>query len=88
MVTLIRSDSEQYSCDFGLCDLKEVANNIKSIPQNWINEDGVSLNFQYLKYALPLVQGELPITYENGVPKFVHIDKYRIGKKLAPYLIE
>ncbi len=88
MVTLVRSDSDQYGCDTGLCDLEEVANNVKNIPQNWINEDGISLNFQYFKYALPLVQGELPITYENGVPKFVHLDKYRVDKKLAPYTID
>ena len=87
-VTLQRSDSDHYSCETGLCDLEEVANNVKTIPQNWINEDGVSLNFQYFKYALPLVQGELEIPFENGVPKFVHLGKFRVERKLPPYTVE
>jgi hypothetical protein len=32
---------------------------VKKLPADWINEDGVSMNFQFLRYAQPLVQDEV-----------------------------
>ncbi len=31
---------------------------------------GVSMNFQFFRYALPLIQGEVPVVYDNGLPAF------------------
>ncbi len=88
MVTLIRGDGDQYSCETGLCDLEDVANGVKMVPVSWINDDGVSLNYQFTKYALPLISGEMNIPYENGVPKFVHLDKIRVRRLLDPHVFE
>ncbi len=88
MVTLIRGDGDQYSCETGLCDLEDVANGVKMIPATWINDDGVSLNYQFTKYALPLTFGEMDIPYENGVPKFVQLNKIRVDKMLDPHVLE
>ncbi len=88
MVTLIRGDGDQYSCETGLCDLEDVANGVKMVPVNWINDDGVSLNFQFTKYALPLITGEAEVPYENGVPKFVHLNKIRVDKMLDSHVFE
>lgn len=85
MITLVRGDSDPYTCDTGLADLDEIANGVKTVPVDWINEDGVSLNYQFVKYALPLIQGEVQPPYENGVPKYVALEKFRVGKKLEPY---
>ena len=59
MVTLIRGEADQYVCETGLTDLHEVANGVKTLPTDWINEDGTSMSFQFVKYALPLIQGEV-----------------------------
>jgi len=38
-----------------------------------------------LRYAQPLIQGEIAMPYDTGLPAFAHLDKVRIDKLLAPY---
>lgn len=87
MVTLIRGDSDFYTCDTGLTPLSDIANGVKPLPESWINEDGVSMNYQYVKYALPLIQGEVEVPYENGIPKFCELTKVRVTRELDPYAL-
>jgi 6-phosphofructokinase 1 len=88
MVTLLRSDGENYKCETGLADLSEVANGIKKLPESWINEDGVSMNFNFYKYALPLIQGEVQVPYENGVPAFTKLKMVKVARKLDVHTME
>ncbi len=85
MVTLLRGDKEAYSCETGLTPLSEVANSIKKLPREWINEDGTSMNFQFLRYAQPLIQGEVVLPHEGGVPVFARLEKVRVDKVLPAY---
>jgi 6-phosphofructokinase 1 len=85
MITLVRGDSDHYTCETGLAPLADIANSVKKLPKEWVNEDGVSMNFQFLRYAQPLIQGEIAMPYDNGLPAFAHLDKVRIDKLLAPY---
>ncbi|MBS0664695.1 MAG: 6-phosphofructokinase [Verrucomicrobia bacterium] len=86
LVTLVRGDTDTYTCETGLVALAEVANNVKKLPREWINEDGVSMNFQFIRYAQPLIQGEVAVPHENGVPVFARLDKVRVDKTLPAYL--
>lgn len=88
MVTLLRGEADQYACETGLADLHEVANGVKSLPAEWINEDGTSMNYQFIKYASPLIQGEVEVPYENGLPKFAQLSKSRIFRLLEPFQSE
>jgi len=85
MVVLVRGDTEHYTCETGLAPLSEIANGVKKLPREWINEDNVSMNFQFFRYALPLIQGEVPVPYDNGLPAFARLEKHRIEKTLPPY---
>ena len=85
MVVLVRGESDHYTCETGLTALSEIANGVKKLPREWINEDGVSMNFQFFRYALPLIQGEVPVPYENGLPNFARLEKHSIDKSLPPY---
>ena len=85
MVTLIRGDAEHYTVETSLAPLSEIANGIKKLPREWINEDGVSMNFQFLRYAQPLVTGEVAVPYDTGVPVFARLDKVRVDKTLPAY---
>jgi 6-phosphofructokinase 1 len=85
MVTLLRGDGEQYTTETGLAPLAEVANSVKKLPREWINEDGVSMNFQFLRYAQPLIQGEVAVPHDAGVPVFARLEKVRIDKSLPAY---
>jgi 6-phosphofructokinase 1 len=85
MVTLLRGDKDIYSCETGLAPLADVANSIKKLPREWINEDGTSMNFQFLRYAQPLIQGEVVVPRDNGVPSFARLDRVRVDKVLPAY---
>ena len=85
MVTLVRGETEHYTVETGLAPLSDIANGIKKLPREWINEDMVSMNFQFLRYAQPLIQGEVTVPYENGVPTYARLDKVRVEKVLPAY---
>ncbi len=84
-VILVRGDTDQYSCETALVPLSEIANGVKALPKEWINEDGVSMSFQFHRYALPLIQGEVQVPFENGLPAFVRLDKVSVDKLLPAY---
>lgn len=88
MITLIRGDSETYTCETGLTDLSEIANGVKSLPASWINEDGVSLSYQFVKYAAPLIQGEVKVPHDAGLPVFAKLGKVRVEQVLPGYETE
>ena len=85
MVTLVRGETDHYTCETGLAPLSEIASAVKKLPREWINEDGVSMNFQFLRYAQPLIQGEIVLPYDNGVPIYARLDKVRVDKVLPAY---
>lgn len=85
MVTLLRGDTDHYSVETGLAPLSDIANGVKKLPREWINEDGVSMNFQFVRYAQPLIQGETVIPYENGLPLFAKLEKVRVDRLLGAY---
>ena len=88
MVTLVRGDGETYTCETGLTPLAEIANGVKKLPESWINEDGVSMNFNFYKYALPLIQGEVKVPFENGVPVLAKLKMVKIPRKLGAHSFE
>ena len=88
MVTLLRAESDTYACETGLAPLAEIANGVKKLPEGWINEDGVSMSYQFYKYALPLIQGEVQVPYENGVPVLATLKCEKVQRQLAPHVFE
>ena len=85
MVTLVRGETEHYTVETGLAPLSEIANGTKTLPREWINEDLVSMNFQFLRYAQPLIQGEVTLPYDTGVAVYARLDKVRVDKVLPAY---
>jgi ATP-dependent phosphofructokinase / diphosphate-dependent phosphofructokinase len=85
MITLVRGDTDHYTSETGLAPLADVANSVKKLPREWINEDGISMNHQFLRYAQPLIQGEVSVPHDTGVPLFARLDRVRIDKQLPGY---
>ena len=85
MVTLQRGDTDHYTVETGLAPLSEIANGVKKLPREWINEDGVSMNQQFIRYATPLIQGETQVAYEHGLPAFAKLEKVVVDKVLPGY---
>lgn len=88
MVTLLRGEGDNYSCETGLADLAEIANGVKKLPQDWINDDGVSMSYNFYKYALPLIQGEVQVPFENGVPALVQLKRVKAARKLGAFVAQ
>ena len=88
MVILLRGDGDHYTCETGLANFADVTAGPKPFPPTWINDDGLSLNFQYTKYAQPLIQGEVKTPFENGVQKFVSLVRSQVARRLESYVLE
>jgi 6-phosphofructokinase 1 len=75
MVTLIRKSENPYRCETGLADLSEVANGEKLLPREWITEDGFFVTDDFIKYARPLIMGEVKFVIKDGLPLFIRFKK-------------
>lgn len=67
--------ADEYKCKPVLMPLELAANTEKTFPQDWIVEDGTGISEEYVKYALPLIQGEAKAPLEDGLPRFSHLKK-------------
>jgi 6-phosphofructokinase 1 len=70
----------QYTCEFKLINLSYSANAEKTVPLEWINEEGNFVKDEFIEYALPLIQGDSHPPYEEGLPKFAKLKKVQAGK--------
>ena len=84
MVKLVRESDEPYKWTTGLQPLGDIANLERTIPRDWITEDGWLPNEKFITYAHPLIQGELHLPSMNGLPVFARLNKVKIEKKLPP----
>lgn len=71
MASYKRLLGKDYKCEFELIDISTIANAVRSVPLNFINERGNFVTDECLEYILPLIKGETAPKYENGLP--VHI---------------
>ena len=72
-----RTEDGGYRCDTKLLDLSSVANYEKKVPVEWINKRGNDISDEFIRYALPLIQGETGMVKENGLPRFAKLKKVR-----------
>ncbi|MDD6301831.1 MAG: 6-phosphofructokinase [Bacillales bacterium] len=58
VVTIQRISSSPYKVDYVIDDLMKVANGIKYLPRNYINEEGNGVTKEFLDYARPFIDIE------------------------------
>jgi len=75
MVCYERQPGEEYKCEFRLLPLELAANTEKTVPLDWITNNGTYISDEYVKYALPLIQGDCKAPLEDGLPRFAHLKK-------------
>lgn len=78
MVTMRRAEGMQYHIIYEMVDLTAVANFTKKVPLSYITDNGTNVSDDFIQYALPLIQYEPNIQYENGMPKFAKLKKHLI----------
>ena len=84
MVKIVRAGSQPYKWATELQPLEDIANVEHLVPRDWLTEDGFLPNEKFIEYARPLIEGEMKVPVEGGLPKFVVLDKNRVEKKLPP----
>lgn len=73
MMTILRESTEPYVYTVSHSDVSAIANQIKHVPETFINERGNHVTPECARYLLPLIAGEAYPTYTNGIPDFLII---------------
>ena len=59
--------------------IRQIANEAKSVPREWINSAGNDIEQPLLDYLAPLILGESQVSYHNGLPVYMdvsHLSKH------------
>lgn len=86
MVALTREEGPAYHCRTSLLPLNEVANRVKRLPRDYMDEAGTHISGKMREYVEPLMRGEVPITIgEDGLPRYTRLQRRPLGKRLPPF---
>ncbi|MBE8182623.1 MAG: 6-phosphofructokinase [Candidatus Portiera sp.] len=85
MPTIERVSSSPYKWKVGEVELIKAANSEKLLPRNYISKDGYSITQDAEEHIRPLIQGENPPPYENGLPVFATKNFKMLAKKLPEF---
>ncbi len=75
MVIIDRKSNDPYTVEYKLHDLNQCANTEKKMLKSMINAKGNGVTKEFIKYALPLIQGENTPKYKNGLQQFSKMRK-------------
>ena len=83
MVNLTRKSDAPYEVSYGYAKIDEIANEARTVPLDWISEAGNDVKEPMLAYLRPLIQGEVTISYADGLPVYMdvsHLSKSRLSQ--------
>ncbi len=69
MAAVERVSSEPYQVQFKGIPVCDVSNKEKKVPADFINDECNDVTDKMIEYLYPLIQGEAPTIFENGIPK-------------------
>lgn len=73
MIAFKRQSDSPYSMKCTLEDVNVICNEEKTVPVEWITEDGSDVTEDFIRYARPLIQGTVNVPVgEDGLPAFVY----------------
>ncbi len=82
MPIIVRDSNQPYHWSIGEAPLEKVANVEKSMPEDFITEDGFWITEKCREYLQPLIQGEDYPPFHNGLPQYVQLKNVAVAKKL------
>ncbi len=63
-----RADGEEYVCEIDSASVRGIANVTRYVPDEFITGDNNNVTDSCCEYLLPLIKGEYPIKYRDGMP--------------------
>ena len=73
MMTFQRISNHPYQVKCHYQPVNQIANLEQRIPVEWINEQHNDITQELYDYLYPLIQGEVSISYQNGIPCYADI---------------
>ncbi len=84
IMPIIKRESDiPYRWSIATAPLKDVANQEKHMPRDFITPDGFGITEACRRYLQPLIQGEDYPPFVNGLPHYVKLQNCAVSKKLA-----
>ena len=74
MVIFKRISNDPYKVFTETHDIGDIANVEKTVPKEWITENGTYVSQEFIDYARPLIIGELTPFMVDGLPRHLTID--------------
>lgn len=87
MPVIERVSNRPYRWRIGVANLADVANKEKMMPRDFITADGFHITPKCRAYISPLIQGEAPPPYRNGLPDYVKLRNIAVPKKLPAFKV-
>jgi 6-phosphofructokinase 1 len=87
MATICRLADAPYRWEIGDAPLAEIANVERKMPPEFISPDGFHITDACRAYLQPLIIGEEPPPYRNGLPDYVRLKNIAAPKKLETFII-
>ncbi|MGQ3888925.1 6-phosphofructokinase [Legionella sp. CNM-1927-20] len=77
-----REQDTPYRWTIDYVELKDVANQERKMPADFITEDGMGITDACKRYLAPLIEGEAYPPYKNGLPLYIRLQNKLVEKKL------
>ena len=79
---IVRKSAKPYRWTIGEVALTAVANQERMVPRNFITKDGFGITAAARRYLEPLIAGEAPPPYKNGLPDYVELALKPVKRRL------
>ncbi len=83
MPAIIRMSDQPYRWKIDVAPLAKVANVEKMLPRSFITRDGLGITPKARAYLRPLMLGEDPPPFRNGLPQYVRLRNVAVPKRIA-----
>jgi 6-phosphofructokinase 1 len=85
MAAIVRVSDKPYRWKIEAAPLAKVANVEKMLPANFIAKDGYGITAKARAYLAPLIRGEDPPPFRDGLPQYVRLKNVPVPRKLATF---
>ena len=83
MPVIVRQSSRPYRWSVGAARLEDVANKERKMPADFISADGYHITPAARRYLEPLIAGEAPPPFKQGLPDYVRLKNIAVKKRAS-----
>ncbi len=77
MVVIVRTSDDPYQAGTEVKDVHRIANDERTVPREWISEDGTYVTNEFVNYVRPLIQGDVAPIMVDGIPRHLYVPGYQ-----------